>query len=117
MMTRAAPRRLYGFMDRGHLGVGAVADVVVYGPQKDKAAMFRNPGYVFKDGTLVARDGKVTHYTRGRTLYVRPDYDRKINRRLDAYFDGLYGLPREMFGVSAAAALDEAFFAEVPCRS
>jgi len=117
MMTRAAPRRLYGFMDRGHLGAGAIADIAVYKPQKDKAAMFRNPGYVFKDGALVARDGQITHYTRGKTLYVRPDYDRKINRRLDAYFDGLYGLPREMFGVSGASMLEEELFSEVPCRS
>ena len=29
-MTRAAPARLLGLRDRGHLGAGAVADVAVY---------------------------------------------------------------------------------------
>src|SRR5262249_54828838 len=29
-MTRAAPARLFGLADRGHLGPGAVADVAVY---------------------------------------------------------------------------------------
>ena len=116
-MTRAAPRKLYGFEDRGHLGAGSVADVAVYKPQTDKAAMFRNAAYVFKDGNLVVRDGKVSHYTKGRTLRVRPEYDRAINSRLDTYYDGLYGLPRSMFEVQDAALPATAAFSEVPCRS
>lgn len=116
-MTRAAPRRLYGFEDRGQLGVGSVADVAVYKPQADKAAMFRKAAYVFKDGNLVVRDGKVSHYTKGRTLRVRPDYDRQINSRLDKYYEGLYGLPRSLFEVQDAALPDASAFAEVPCRS
>ncbi|WP_036292788.1 formylmethanofuran dehydrogenase subunit A [Methylosinus sp. PW1] len=116
-MTRAAPRKLYGFEDRGQLGVGSVGDVAVYKPQKDKAAMFRSAAYVFKDGNLVVRDGKVSHYTKGRTLRVRPDYDRAINSRLDKYYDGLYGLPRSLFEVQDAALPNADAFAEVPCRS
>jgi formylmethanofuran dehydrogenase subunit A len=116
-MTRAAPRKLYGFEDRGQLGAGAVADIAIYKPQPDKAAMFRNAAYVFKDGNLVVRDGKVSHYTKGRTLRVRPDYDRQINSRLDKYYDDLYGLPRSLFEVQDAALPASAAFAEVPCRS
>ena len=116
-MTRAAPRKLYGFTDRGALGAGAVADIAVYKPSKDKAEMFRRPAYVFKDGKLVVRDGEVCYYTRGKTLYVRPDYDRRINKRLDAYYDDQYGLPRAMFGVSEASLPHREFFAEVPSRS
>jgi formylmethanofuran dehydrogenase subunit A len=114
-MTRAAPRKLYGFKDRGELGAGAIADIVVYRPQKDRAGMFRKPAYVFKDGRNVARDGQITYYTRGKTLYVRPEYDRQIDRRLDAYYDSVYGLPHDMFRVSDAALPNRDFFAEVPC--
>lgn len=116
-MTRAAPARLYGFKDRGQLGLGAVADVAVYKPQKDRAGMFRNAAYVFKDGELVVKDGKVARYAAGKTLRVRPEYDSVINQRLDAYYDHLYGLPRSMFEVSDAALPRGNAFAEVPCRS
>jgi formylmethanofuran dehydrogenase subunit A len=116
-MTRAAPRQLYGFTDRGALGLGDVADIAVYKPNKrDTAAMFRDAAYVFKDGELVVRNGEVSRYTRGRTLYVRPDYDRKMDARLDAYYDDLYGLPRSMFEVADAALPNKYVLAEVPCR-
>src|SRR5207237_9566741 len=40
IMTRAAPARLLGLADRGHLGPGAAADVAVYRWQADAEAMF-----------------------------------------------------------------------------
>lgn len=116
-MTRAAPRKLYGLNDRGELGPGAVADIVVYKPQRDKAGMFRNAAYMFKDGQLVVRDGQVSRYTRGKTLFVRPDYDRQVNKRLDSYYADLYGLPRSMFEVTDAKLPNRDAFVEVPCRS
>jgi formylmethanofuran dehydrogenase subunit A len=48
-MTRAAPARLLGLRDRGHLGVGAVADIAVYASEADRAKMFRAAALVFKD--------------------------------------------------------------------
>ena len=50
IMTRAAPARLLGLADRGHLGAGAAADIAVYREQADREAMFATPRYVFKDG-------------------------------------------------------------------
>ncbi|MBI1869027.1 MAG: formylmethanofuran dehydrogenase subunit A [Methylocystis sp.] len=116
-MTRAAPAHLYGFEDRGQLGPGAVADVAVYKLQSNRAGMFRNAAYVFKDGELVVRDGVVERYSFGKTLRVRPEYDRAIDQRLDAYYDDLYGLPRSLFEVSDAALPRSYAFAEVACRS
>ena len=77
MMTRAAPARLLGLTDRGHLGSGAVADVAVYHDAPDRAQMFRTAALVFKDGDLVVRDGKVTHQRFGRALTVRPGRDAR----------------------------------------
>ena len=71
-MTRAAPAKLLGLTDRGHLGVGARADVALYRPGKDIAEMFRSAARVYKDGDLVVRDGAVTHYRFGRALQVAP---------------------------------------------
>jgi formylmethanofuran dehydrogenase subunit A len=115
-MTRAAPRKLYGLTDRGELGAGAIADIVVYRFQKNKAEMFRNPAYVFKNGKLVVRDGTVVHYTRGKTLYVKPDYERNVNKRLDAYYQDSYGVSRSMFSVSDGALPNRDYFTQVPCR-
>ncbi|WP_166140865.1 formylmethanofuran dehydrogenase subunit A [Methylosinus sp. RM1] len=117
LMSRAGPARLYGFADRGRLGEGAVADIAVYKPQKDKAGMFRNAAYVFKDGENVVRDGVVTRYSKGKTLRVRPGYDRAIEKRLDAYYDELYGLSRSIFDVPEAALAGRSVYAEVACRN
>jgi formylmethanofuran dehydrogenase subunit A len=117
MMSRMGPARLYGFTDRGRLDAGAVADIAVYKHQKDKAGMFRNAALVFKDGVRVVSDGVVTRYAQGKTLLVRPGYDRAIEGRLDAYYDELYGLPRNVFDVPAAALGGRSYFAEVACRN
>ncbi|MFM8858537.1 MAG: formylmethanofuran dehydrogenase subunit A [Methylocystis sp.] len=114
-MTRAAPRKLYGLNDRGELGEGSIADVAVYKIQKDRAEMFRNPSYVFKDGKLVVRDGKVIHYTRGKTLYVKPEYDRQINKRLNQYYDEEYGVSRSLFSVSDDSLPNREHFNQVSC--
>ena len=56
-ITRAAPARSLGLADRGHLGVGAAADIAVYTEQADKAAMFAEADYVFKDGEPIIEAG------------------------------------------------------------
>lgn len=116
-MSRSGAAKLFGFKDRGQLGVGTIADIAVYKPGKDIAAMFRRAAYVFKDGERVVRDGNVTHYKRGKTLHLSPAYDKNIHQRLDAYYAELYGLPRTIFNVSEAALPKENAFAEVACRN
>jgi formylmethanofuran dehydrogenase subunit A len=91
-MTRAAPARLLGLTDRGHLGPGAVADIAVYADERDREKMFRSAALVFKDGELVVRNGEVTHDRWGRALTVRPERDRAIDRRMARYYEARYGL-------------------------
>src|SRR5688572_14849359 len=55
VMTRAAPARLLGLHDRGHLGDGAAADIAVYRAHDDRERMFATPEWVIKDGVPVAR--------------------------------------------------------------
>ena len=99
IMTRAAPARLFGLADRGQLGPGARADIAVYRPQDDKAAMFRNAELVFKDGALIARAGALQPARGGRVLHVRPGYDRAIDRHLEKFYDETYGVSHAMFDV------------------
>ena len=98
-MTRAAPAKLLGLGDRGHLGVGARADIALYRPGKDIAVMFRAAARVYKDGDLVVRDGAVTHYRFGRTLQVTPEVEAAMQRRMTQYYDARYGLPADFMSV------------------
>jgi formylmethanofuran dehydrogenase subunit A len=114
-MTRVAPAKLLGLKDRGHLSPGALADVAVYHDDPDRAKMFRFAHLVFKDGDLVVRDGRVTHYRYGRALTVQPTYDAATDRRLSRYYDDLYGLSRDMFKVPASGIARDYAFEEIAC--
>ena len=114
-MTRAAPARLLGLRDRGHLGAGAIADVAVYAEEPDKARMFRRAALVLKDGEVVVRDGDVTHYRWGRALNVEPHRDQAIDRRMKDYYDDRYGLSHDVVKVRDAAIGRPDPFELVPC--
>ena len=85
IMTRAAPARLLGIPDRGRLSVGAAADLAIYREDANREAMFTTPEYVFKDGTLVARRGRIEATPVGGTHFVEPEFDRGIERTLERY--------------------------------
>jgi formylmethanofuran dehydrogenase subunit A len=114
-MTRAAPARLLGLTDRGHLGPGARADVAVYEDDADRARMFRAAAFVLKDGELVVREGRVTHYRWGRALTVQPERDRAIDRRMKTYYEDRYGLSDEFIRVPEHALGRPEPFERVPC--
>jgi len=99
IITRAGPARVLGLRNKGHLGVGADADIAVYRDLADREAMFARPAYVFKGGELVARDGKVVAELPGRTLYVAPAYDKSIEAEVDEYFKRAYTLSLASYSV------------------
>lgn len=105
-MTRAAPARILGLADRGHLAPGAAADITVYAPQSDVEAMFAAPEYVFKDGQVVARKGHIVATPLGLTHTVKPAFDRVIEGRLKDYFDRYHTLGFGNFAISDDEMLD-----------
>lgn len=117
IMTRAAPARLLGLNDRGHLGVGAVADIAVYAPGADKAKMFREAALAFKNGELVVRDGVVLRQPFGRAFDVRPEPERAIEGRMRDYYDQRYGLTPDFLAVPEAAIGRPDPFECVPCNT
>lgn len=117
IMTRAAPAKLLGLTDRGHLGAGSIADIAIYRRGSDIAEMFANAAYVFKNGDLVVRDGEVTHYRFGKTLRVSPPSDKAIKLKLEDYYQQHYGLSMDWFNFSDQAINREDPFGEVQCRS
>lgn len=89
-ITRSTPAKVLGLSDtKGHLGVGADADVAIYNfnpetqdPSVDYRtleAAFQHAAYVFKDGQIVVKDGTVTNPTlRGRSYWVDTSVDETI---------------------------------------
>jgi formylmethanofuran dehydrogenase subunit A len=116
IMTRAAPARLLGLRDRGHLGPGARADIAVYRPGADLAAMFRHAELVFKDGRLAVRHGTPVETLFGRTLSVRPSFDSAIETRLAPWHQRVFGNAPNDFDVVPAVLGAADRFETVPCR-
>ena len=82
IMTRSAPARLLGLQDRGHLGLGAAADIAVYREDSNFERMFSAPDFVFKDGLEVARAGRVTALPTGGVHFLEPGFDSAIEKTL-----------------------------------
>lgn len=101
IISRAGPARALGLKNKGHLGVGADADIAVYQEMDDKAEMFARPRYVFKGGELVARDGRVVADPPGRTFYVAPQYDLGIEKDIRRHFETAYTVSFENYSISS----------------
>jgi formylmethanofuran dehydrogenase subunit A len=106
IITRAGPARSLGLQDRGHLGVGACADITVYRDNADREAMFKTPELVFKNGELVVKNGKVVKVAQGATHVARPAYDRSIEGPLKGYFDRYLTVRMENFKLADEEIID-----------
>ena len=97
ILTRAGPARSLGLVNRGHLGIGASADITVYKDESDSETMFKTPELVFKNGELIVKNGKVVKVVHGATHVVRPHYDQSIERPLEDYFSRFHTVAMENF--------------------
>jgi len=87
IITRAGPARLLGLKHKGHLGVGADADVTVYSRDSDIARMFASPRFVLKGGTLIVEEAQLRRAPAGRRLRLAPGYDNSLLPDLRGYFE------------------------------
>jgi formylmethanofuran dehydrogenase subunit A len=90
IITRAGPARILGLAHKGHLGIGADADVTIYTPHDNKETMFELPRYVIKAGQIIVEEGDIRDPVLGRSLYVAPEYDTGTERDIAAWFDEFY---------------------------
>lgn len=89
-ITRSTPAKVLGLSDtKGHLGVGADADVAIYdlNPETQDLSTdymaieeaFAHASYVLKDGELAVRDGNVVNTKlHGRTYWVDTQVEETI---------------------------------------
>jgi formylmethanofuran dehydrogenase subunit A len=100
IITSAGPARALGLSQKGHLGVGADADVSVY-PEKpnNDGVLFSYPRYVIKSGEIVVEEGEVRATSEGREFIVRPSYDEQIVEYIRPLFDKVYTMSFENYPV------------------
>lgn len=80
IMTRAGQAKALGLEDKGHLGVGADADVAIYAinPEttdpsnkyKTVRKAFENAAYTIKGGKIVAKKGEILKHVEGATMWL-----------------------------------------------
>jgi len=114
IITRAAPARLLGLSNKGHLGPGADADITIYDKDIDREKMFSVPRYVIKNGTVLVEDGQLREIVFGRTFFVTPSYNSEIEVKIREYFDKYYTVEFENYPVQLEHYLPQ--HVAVACR-
>lgn len=99
IITSAGPARALGLAQKGHLGVGADADVAIYNQNPDGELMFRYPRYVIKGGEVVVEEGDIRNPHDGRELIVKPPFDPAIENYLRPLFQQYYTMSFENYPV------------------
>ena len=100
IITRAGPARSLGLQDRGHLGNGAVADVVLYRPNENWQTTFSNPVRVIKDGRTIIEDGEIVELISGRSHRASLEFDNSIENDLVKHFDQYGSMRLSNFKIS-----------------
>jgi formylmethanofuran dehydrogenase subunit A len=114
IITSAGPARSLGLSQKGHLGVGADADLTIYPEKPDHGFLFSYPRYVIKGGEIVVEEGEVRQVTDGREFIVHPAHDEQIEEYLRPLFEKVYTMSFANYPV----AMDRLRHAEVhPCKS
>jgi len=110
-MTRDLPAKILGLEDKGHLGVGADADIAIYDinpleidPSNDYELInkaFRRAMYTIKGGEIIVKDGELVKEVWGKTYWV--DVRGKVELEaikadLEDYFK-YYSIELQNYGV------------------
>ena len=111
IMTRAGQAKVLGLTGKGHLGVGADADVAIYNinpetldiAKKYKTARkaFDNAAYTIKDGKVVVKDGEVVQNVDGRTIWldVKTKEQLKVDEEMKRKFKEYWTVEYENYPV------------------
>jgi formylmethanofuran dehydrogenase subunit A len=99
IITSAGPARALGLTQKGHLGIGADADVTIYNQNPDGELMFRYPRYVIKAGEVVVEEGEIRAAHEGREFVVQPACDPAIETYLRPVFQQYYTMSFDNYPV------------------
>ncbi|HXD86598.1 MAG TPA: formylmethanofuran dehydrogenase subunit A [Urbifossiella sp.] len=99
IITSAGPARALGLPQKGHLGIGADADIAIYNENKNIADMFAYPRYVIKGGTIVVEEGEPRNTVDGHSYVFKPQYDESIEDYLRPVFQQFYTMSFDNYPV------------------
>jgi formylmethanofuran dehydrogenase subunit A len=102
IITRAAPARLLGLSHKGHLGIGADADIALYDDRGAPGETFAQPRLVIKAGEVVAKDGEISRDLAGETCYVAPPTDPSLVPEIERWFTDSYTIRFRNYPVDMA---------------
>ena len=83
---------MLGLKHKGHLGIGADADVTIYTPDANAETMFALPRLVIKAGRILVEQGEIREESIGKTLHVAPEYDRDVEADIRDWFEDAYSI-------------------------
>ena len=102
VVTRAGQVKALGLKDKGHLGVGADADVAIFNINPEKIDIsrkyktvrraFGDSAYTIKGGKVVAKDGEILQHVDGCTMWLdvktteQVKVDEEIKRKFREYW-------------------------------
>ena len=111
IVTRAGQAKALGLKEKGHLGVGADADVAIYNinpekldiAQKYKTARraFDSAAYTIKGGIVVVKDGEVVQHVDGKTIWldVETSEELKVDEEMKRKFKRYWTVEYENYPV------------------
>ncbi len=100
IITRSGPAKLLGLPNKGHLGVGADADIAIYREDDDKEKMFAVPRYVIKSGQILVEDFEIRNVVHGKTLATKRDFDPAAQPEIEQWFSDQYSVSTESYGIA-----------------
>jgi formylmethanofuran dehydrogenase subunit A len=100
IITRAGPAKVLGLKNKGHLGVGADADITIYDEMEDKETMFSTPRYVIKSGNDIISNHEFKTDFIGKVLHITPEYDDKIEEVIKPFFESYYSIEFSNYAVN-----------------
>jgi len=112
IITRAGPARRLGLRHKGHLGVGADADVTIYHDRADREEMFATPRYVIKGGELAVEEGELRRSDDGLLHSSSARFDPDVVRVLEPLFGDRYTVAFEHYPVRDPALREPARIVE-----
>jgi formylmethanofuran dehydrogenase subunit A len=99
IITSAGPARALGLSQKGHLGVGADADITLYEENPPGGLMFEHPRYVIKGGEIVVEEGEIRAMSQGREFIAQPSFDESIEEYLRPLFEKVYTISFDNYPV------------------
>jgi formylmethanofuran dehydrogenase subunit A len=112
VVTRAGQARALGLTNKGHLGVGADADIAIYSVNPEKTdpskkyrrvrRAFRSAAYTVKGGKIVVKDGEVLKHVDGATMWldVQSSESAKITDDMKRRFKDYWTVEYENYPVT-----------------